>query len=206
MPGMNFPSATIEKAVEQLSRFPGVGSKSALRMTLFILRSNEDLVRELAGALVDLKTKTRFCAKCGNISEQEYCTICSSVNRNKQIVCVVKDFQDIIAIENTGQYNGVYHVLGGLISPMEGVGPSDIRIEELLQRVDEEQIEEVIMALSANMEGDTTVFYISKRLVESGVRISSIARGIAVGGELEYADEITLGRSITQRVPYSGKS
>jgi len=199
---MNFPSATIEKAVEQLSRFPGVGKKSALRMTLFILRSEKHVAAELAKAIVDLKEKTSYCTRCGNIAESELCSICSSVNRSQEVICVVKDFQDIIALENTGSYTGQYHVLGGLISPMQGVGPSDIRIEELIERVSRDNVKEVIMALSANMEGDTTEFYISKKLKDSNVSISSIARGISVGGELEYADEITLGRSIVNRVPY----
>jgi len=199
---MNFPSSTIEKAVDQLSRFPGVGKKSALRMTLFILRSEQHVAVELAQAIINLKEKTSFCTRCGNIAEGELCGICSSVNRSREIICVVKDFQDIIALENTGSYSGQYHVLGGLISPMQGIGPADIRIEEFIERLRQGEIKEVIMALSANMEGDTTEFYISKRIREFGVKISSIARGISVGGELEYADEITLGRSIVNRVPY----
>jgi len=199
---VNFPSNSIEKAVEQLSKFPGVGKKSALRMTLFLLRSDNSVAEALAQAIIDLKEKTQFCKTCGNISEAEICNICTSVNRNKGMLCVVRDFQDIIALENTGRYNGVYHVLGGLISPMQGVGPSDIRIDELVERVGKGEITEVILALNANMEGDTTEFYISKKLANVKVNISSLARGISVGGELEYADEITLGRSILNRVPY----
>jgi recombination protein RecR len=199
---MNYPSATIEKAVEQLSRFPGIGKKSALRMTLFLLRSSEEVGDEMAKAIVELQKNTKFCTICGNISDQEECSICRSVNRNQEVICVVKDFQDVIALENTGQYSGLYHVLGGLISPMQGIGPSDIRIDSLIKRVEERNAKEIIMALSASMEGDTTAFYIGKRLKDLQVNISSIARGISVGGELEYADEITLGRSIRNRVPY----
>jgi len=203
---VNFPSNSIENAVEQLSKFPGVGKKSALRMTLFLLRSDLSIAEALSQAILDLKQNTRFCVVCGNISEQEKCSICNSVNRNRELLCVVRDFQDIIALENTGRYNGVYHVLGGLISPMQGVGPSDIRIGELLERVSEGEIKEVVLALNANMEGDTTEFYISKKLASYDVNISSLARGISVGGELEYADEITLGRSILNRVPYHDPS
>lgn len=199
---VNFSSETIEKAVEQLSRFPGIGKKTALRMTLFLLKDKTDSVERMAQAMVDLKTKVVYCKTCGNVSEKEICGICSSVNRNKKMICVVKDFQDIISIENTGQFPGVYHVLGGVIAPMDGIGPDDLRINELLQRVDEDAVEELVFALSANMEGDTTAFYISRKLEGKNVRISAIARGIAVGGELEYADEITLGRSILNRVPY----
>lgn len=171
-------------------------------MTLFLLRSDISVAEALAQSIIDLKEKTRFCSICGNICESDICNICNSVNRKKDLLCVVRDFQDIIALENTGRYGGVYHVLGGLISPMQGIGPSDIRIDELIQRVNEGEIKEVILALNANMEGDTTEFYISKKLKDANVNISSLARGISVGGELEYADEITLGRSILNRVPY----
>lgn len=197
-----FPSKTIEDAVKELSKFPGIGKKTATRLALFLLKSEQDSVERLATALVDLKTKTRFCKTCGNISESDLCRICSSHNRNKSVICIVQDFQDIIALENTGQYNGVYHVLGGLISPLEGIGPSDIAIDQLMARIDEEEVNEVVMAISATMEGDTTVFYISKLLKDKPINISVISRGISVGGELEYADEITLGRSIMNRVPY----
>ncbi|MCB9244844.1 MAG: recombination protein RecR [Flavobacteriales bacterium] len=199
---MNLPSSALEKVVEELSRFPGIGKKSALRMTLFLLRSDEQVVRSMTDAILAMKERTSFCSRCGNITEEELCRICTSVNRRQDTICVVRDFQDVIAIENTSRYNGLYHVLGGLISPMQGIGPSDIRIEQLLKRVETEPISELIMALSANMEGETTEFYISRKLDSSKVQISSIARGISVGGELEYADEITLGRSIVNRVPY----
>lgn len=198
-----FPSKTIENAVDELSRFPGIGKKTATRLALFLLKSNQESVEKLAQAIIDLKTKTRFCETCGNISESERCRICDSHNRNKQVICIVQDFQDIIAIENTGQYNGVYHVLGGLISPLEGIGPDDIAIPALMDRIGKEEINEVVLAISATMEGDTTAFYISKLLKDKHVRVSVISRGISVGGELEYADEITLGRSITNRVPYT---
>lgn len=202
---MIFPSKTIEEAVNELSRFPGIGKKTAIRMAIHLLKKDEKDVTRLAEAIVRLKTHTTFCKTCGNISEKEICTVCSSVNRNKSLICVVRDFQDIIAIENTGQYNGVYHVLNGLISPLDGVGPDDLRIEPLLQRVRALESPELIFALSANMEGDTTSFYISKKLSDHPVKISVISRGIAVGGELEYADEITLGRSIQNRTPYSSR-
>ena len=203
---VNFSSSTIEKAVEQLSRFPGIGKKTALRMTLFLLKDKPEHVEMLAGAMVDLKTKVKFCSTCGNITESELCNICTSVNRNKKLICVVKDFQDIISIENTGQFNGVYHVLGGVIAPMEGIGPDDLAISELLNRIKNEGVEELVFALSANMEGDTTTFYIARKVEGLNLKMSAIARGIAVGGELEYADEITLGRSILNRVPYALKS
>jgi recombination protein RecR len=200
---VNFSSDTIEKAVEQLSRFPGIGKKTALRMTLFLLKDKPENVERMASILVDLKTKVKFCSQCGNITESDICGICLSVNRNKKLICVVKDFQDIISIENTGQFNGVYHVLGGVIAPMDGVGPDDLTISELIIRIEKEGVEELVFALSANMEGDTTAFYIARKVESFSLKISAIARGIAVGGELEYADEITLGRSILNRVPYA---
>ncbi|MFT5513817.1 MAG: recombination protein RecR [Bacteroidia bacterium] len=200
---VNFSSETIEKAVEQLSRFPGIGKKTALRMTLFLLKDKTENVERMSSILIDLKTKVKFCGNCGNITEVELCNICTSINRNKKLICVVKDFQDIISIENTGQFNGVYHVLGGVIAPMDGVGPDDLTIGELIGRIKEENVEELVFALSANMEGDTTAFYIARKVEGMNLKMSAIARGIAVGGELEYADEITLGRSILNRVPYA---
>lgn len=202
---MNFPSDTIASAVEQLSRFPGIGKKTALRMTLFLLKQSQEEVDRMTVAMGNLKSKVQYCVTCGNVSDKEICTICASPKRNKQLMCVVRDFQDIMSIENTGQFTGVYHVLGGVISPLEGIGPDDIRIKELLERVDSESVEELLLALSANMEGDTTAFYIARKLENKPVTISAIARGIAVGGELEYADEITLGRSIINRTPYRGQ-
>lgn len=202
---MIFPSKTIEEAVNELSRFPGIGKKTAIRMAIHLLKGDEKNVEKLAEAIINLKKNTHFCTICGNISEKDICSICASVNRKKEIICVVKDFQDIMAIENTGQYNGVYHVLNGLISPIEGIGPDDIRIDALMERIRSIKSPELIFALSANMEGDTTAFYISRKLGDTDVRITALSRGIAVGGELEFADEITLGRSIQNRTPYSIK-
>ncbi|MBI1307973.1 MAG: recombination protein RecR [Bacteroidetes bacterium] len=203
---MNYPSETIANAVEQLSRFPGVGKKTALRLVLYLLRQNPEDVKRMSEAMNRLKTDVKYCEVCGNISDQPKCRICLSPRRDASVVCVVRDFQDIMAIENTGQYSGVYHVLGGVISPLEGIGPDEIRIAELIERVDKGEISEVLLALSANMEGDTTSFYIARKLETKPVKISAIARGISVGGELEYADEITLGRSIMQRIPYRSDS
>ena len=200
---MNFNSKVLESAVNELSRFPGVGKKTALRMVVHLLKTDRSVVNKLAQSLLELKEKIGKCSICGNISEANVCTICNAVNRQKSIVCVVRDFQDVLALENTGQYNGVYHVLGGLISPMDGIGPEDINITALLTRVEKGEIAEIIMALSATMEGDTTAFYISKILTDYNLQFSSISRGIAVGGELEFADEITLGRSIKDRVPFN---
>lgn len=199
---MNFTSKVVENAVNELAKFPGIGKKTALRMVIYLLKSDTPVVNKLTDALTGLKEKVKKCTVCGNITEGEICSICQSVNRNKEVVCVVRDFQDIIAIDNTGQYNGVFHVLGGLISPVDGVGPDDLNINALIDRVNSQGVSEIIMALSATMEGDTTAFYISKVLEHTNVRFSAISRGIAVGGELEFADEITLGRSIRDRVPF----
>ena len=201
---MNFPSHLIEQAVNELARFPGVGKKSALRMVLFLLRQSPDEVSRLSSSLSTLRNEIKFCNRCNNVSDENICRICNSVNRNKKILCVVEDLRDVMAIENTGQFNGLYYVLGGLISPMDGIGPEALNIDKLLARIAEENIEELLIALSATMEGDTTTFYLSKRLRESPVKLTTISRGIAVGGELEYADEVTLGRSIMNRIPYSG--
>lgn len=200
---MNFNSKVLESAVNELSRFPGVGKKTALRMVVHLLKTDKLIVNKLAQSLLELKEKICNCSICGNISEAAVCHICNSVNRNKSLVCVVRDFQDILALENTGQYNGVYHVLGGLISPMDGIGPDEINLKLLIYRVKQGDINEIIMALSATMEGDTTAFYISKILAEFNLKFSAISRGISVGGELEFADEITLGRSIKDRVPFN---
>lgn len=201
---MNFPSHLIEQAVNELARFPGVGKKSALRMVLYLLRQSPDEVSRLSSSLSTLRNEIKFCSRCNNVSDENICRICNSVNRNKKILCVVEDLRDVMAIENTGQFNGLYYVLGGLISPMDGIGPEALNIDKLLARIAEENIEELLIALSATMEGDTTTFYLSKRLRESPVKLTTISRGIAVGGELEYADEVTLGRSIMNRIPYSG--
>jgi recombination protein RecR len=200
---MNFSSKAVESAVNELSKLPGVGKKTALRLVIYLLKSEESYVNKLGDSIMKLKTDVVFCSVCGNISEGSVCNICASVNRDQTVICVVKDFQDIMAIENTGQYNGVYHVLGGVISPLDGIGPDDLSINGLIERIGKQLVTEVILALSANMEGDTTAFYISKLLMPLKVRISAISRGISVGGELEYADEITLGRSIKDRVNYN---
>ncbi|MFN4973416.1 MAG: recombination mediator RecR, partial [Bacteroidota bacterium] len=200
---MNYPSQLIEDAVNELSKFPGVGKKSAMRMVLFLLKQKEQDATRLGEAIIKLRSQIQYCKRCGNISDAEQCNICSNPKRNQQLICVVEDLRDVIAIENTQQFNGTYHVLNGLISPMNGVGPDTLNIESLLQRVQAEQTQEVILALSATMEGDTTGFYLSKKLAPTGVKVSTISRGIAIGGELEYADEITLGRSIALRTVYS---
>lgn len=203
---MNFSSRLLENAVNEFSKLPGVGQKTALRLVLHLLNQSSQEVENLSDALTRLKREIRYCKVCGNISDSELCGVCSANKRDRSLVCIVEDTRDIMAIENTNQYNGVYHVLGGLISPMDGVGPSDLNIERLVERVKTGEIEEVILALSATMEGDTTIFYIFKKLKDLPVKISTIARGIAFGGEIEYADEITLARSIATRVPYGVES
>jgi recombination protein RecR len=199
---MHFSSKTIEKAVEALSGFPGVGKRSALRMVMHLLRRPNTEVEALSEALVQLKTQLMQCSVCCNISDTPICNICSSVNRQHQTICVVEDIMDVMAIENTGQYNGVYHVLGGLISPIDGVGPEDLNLDALINRLEGDAVQEIIIALNANVEGDTTAFYIARRLQNSSVKLSTISKGISVGSELEYTDEITLGRSLIARVPY----
>lgn len=193
-------SNLINKAVEQLSRFPGVGKKSALRMALFLLKRSEGDTVVLSDALLKMRTQIQYCNQCFNLSDAPLCNVCSSPSKDASIVCIVKDFQDVIAIENTGQYHGLFHVLGGLISPVDGVGPSDVKIPELLNRVKENNIKEAVIALSSTLEGDTTEYYIAKKLSDLGVKVSTLSKGIAVGGELEYADEITLARSIKNRI------
>lgn len=204
---MQYPSKIIEKAVEEISRLPGIGKKTALRLALHLLREAEEDTISLAGALVDLRTKTLYCQSCHNISDAPVCGICHSHRRDRSIICVVENPQDVIAIENTSQYQGLYHVLGGVISPIEGVGPGDLRLDSLVSRVAEAEkenpVKEIILALSPTMEGDTTSFYITRKLSPHGVKVSTIARGVPVGGELEYTDEITLGRSILSRISYN---
>jgi recombination protein RecR len=199
---MNFSSKLLENAVNEFSSLPGIGQKTALRLVLHLLNQPQSEVEKFSNSLLILKRDIRYCNECHNISDHEICEICSSVKRDKSLICVVEDTRDVMAIENTGQYQGGYHVMGGLISPMDGIGPSDLNIESLVKRVNEGGIKEVILALSATMEGDTTIFYLYKKLKDAGISISTIARGIAFGGELEYVDEITLGRSIATRVPY----
>jgi len=199
---MNFSSKLLENAVNEFSRLPGIGHKSALRLVLHLLNQSEADVNRFSEALNQLKSKIKYCVKCHNISDNELCEICISPKRDKSIICVVEDTRDVMAIENTNQFQGVYHVLGGLISPMDGIGPNDLRIDQLLDRLKNDGAQEIILALSATMEGDTTIFYLYKKIKDFNLKISTIARGIAFGGELEYVDEVTLGRSIVTRIPY----
>ncbi|MCR9153667.1 MAG: recombination mediator RecR [Bacteroidetes bacterium] len=199
---MDFSSKYLEKAVLEISGLPGIGRKTALRLALHLLRQEETAVEALSESLMDLKKKVKRCQSCGNLSDRERCEICENVKRDQSLVCVVEDIRDVMAIENTGQYKGVYQVIGALISPMDGVGPSDLNLQSLLTKVEEGQVQEVILALSGTMEGETTGFYIYKKLKDQGIKLSSIARGIAVGDQLEYTDELTLARSIQHRLPY----
>jgi recombination protein RecR len=198
---LDYPSKLIEDAVNQISKLPGIGKKSALRLVLHLIKQKEENTFLLTESLNKLRTGIQFCSVCHNISDGDICTICASHKRDKSLVCVVEDANDVMAIENTAQFNGVYHVLGGVISPINGVGPSDLKIESLVSRLNNRQteIKELILALSPTMEGDTTSFYIHKRIKDLSVRVSVIARGVPVGGNLEYADEISLGRSIIGR-------
>lgn len=202
---MEFPSKLIEEAVNQISKLPGIGRKTALRLVLHLIKDRPESTVALTEALNNLRAQIRFCKFCFNISDSDVCTICTSHKRERSIVCVVEDTRDVMAIENTAQYTGLYHVLGGVISPINGIGPGELKIEPLIERLTsgQSQIKEVILALSPTMEGDTTAFYINKRIKDLPVRISVIARGVPVGGDLEYADEITLGRSILGRTLFS---
>lgn len=199
---MNFSSKLIDNAVNQFSSLPGIGKKTALRLVLHLLKQESPEVDAFGNAFIKMRNEIKYCSNCHNISDAALCEICSNLNRNHSIICVVEDIRDVIAIESTNQFNGTYHLLGGIISPMEGIGPKDLNIETLINRVSGGEVKEIIMALSTTMEGDTTNFYLYKRLKDFNLTISTIARGIAVGDELEYADEITLGRSILQRTPY----
>lgn len=200
---MEYPSKLVEEAVLEISKLPGIGKKTALRLVLHLLKEDEESTLMLSESLTNLRTRIKYCRHCHNISDEDVCSICQSHRRNPSIICVVEDTRDVLAIENTSQYQGLYHVLGGVISPVAGVGPTDLQIESLLSRVKSSgNVQELIFALSPTMEGDTTAFYISKKLKETSVKISTIARGIPIGGDLEYADEITLGRSILSRTLY----
>ena len=196
-----YPSTLLEKAVQEFSKLPGIGRKTALRLSLFLLRQDTDSVDAFGEAMVRLKHDVRYCSVCHNISDTDVCPICADHRRDGSLICVVENIQDVMAVENTQQFNGLYHALGGIISPMDGIGPSDIEIDSLVSRVEKGGVSEVILALSSTMEGDTTNFYISRRLAHTGVKLSVIARGISVGDELEYTDEVTLGRSILNRTP-----
>ena len=201
---MEFPSKLLEQAVDEMSRLPGIGKRTALRLVLHLLKQPEDQTVHLAKALTTLKEGVKFCENCHNLSDSKICSLCSSPKRETELVCVVEDVRDVMAIENTGQFRGLYHVLGGKISPMDGVGPNQLTISSLVEKVKQGKIQELIFALGSTMEGDTTNFYIFRQLSGFPVKISTIARGISVGDELEYADEITLGRSILNRVPFEG--
>lgn len=194
-----YPSQLLERAVGEFSKLPGIGRKTALRLVLHLLRQPAEDVEKLANALAEVRNDIKYCQVCHNISDTDICQICSDSRRDKSTVCVVENIQDVMAIENTQQYNGLYHVLGGIISPMDGIGPNDIEIDSLIDRVEQGDIKEVIMALSSTMEGDTTNFFISRKLSGLPIKISVIARGISVGDELEYTDEVTLGRAIINR-------
>ena len=201
-----YPSALFERAVGEFSKLPGIGRKTATRLVLHILRQPTGDVENFAGAMTQLKKEVKYCKDCYGISDTEVCPICANPLRDHSTVCVVENIQDIMAVENTMQFKGVYHVLGGVISPMDGISPSDLQIESLVARVAEGGIKEIILALSPTMEGDTTNFYIFRKLAAYDVKLSVIARGISVGDELEYTDEVTLGRSIVNRTPFTGKS
>lgn len=199
---MEFSSKLLEKSVNEIAQLPGIGKRTALRLVLHLLKQPSEQTHYLSQALTTMRDDVKFCKNCHNISDVEVCEICSNASRNHKIICVVEDIRDVMAIENTNQFKGIYHVLGGKISPIDGVGPSQLNISTLVNKVKMGVIDEIIFALSSTMEGDTTNFYVYKQLKEFNVKTSTIARGIAVGDELEYADEVTLGRSIVQRVPF----
>lgn len=203
---MNFPSKVLEKAVEEISGLPGIGKKSALRLALHLLRQPQSQGLALGNALQKLVTDIKYCQECHNFSDEDICEICSNTKRSDEILCIVEDVRDVMAIENTSKFNGKYLVLGGKISPMEGIGPNQLNISSIEKKLNEGNVKELIFALSATMEGDTTAYYLYKKFKEFPITFSSIARGIAVGDELEYADEISLGRSIVNRLPYNEKS
>ena len=197
-----YPSKLLENAVNEFAKLPGIGRKSALRLVLHLLRQNVEDVNTFGNSLIELRNEIKHCKVCYNISDTEVCKICANPSRNESVLCVVENIRDVMSVENTQQFNGLYHVLGGIISPMDGIGPADLEIESLLKRVEKGEITEVILALSTTMEGDTTNFYIFRKLKEQNIKLSTLARGVSIGDELEYTDEITLGRSLTNRVPY----
>lgn len=200
-----YPSALLQRAIDEFSKLPGIGSKTALRLVLHLLKQDEESVEAFSSAILKLKKEVKYCKVCHNLSDTDVCSICSNPRRDAATVCVVENIRDVMAIEDTMQYNGVYHVLGGIISPMDGIGPKDLQIDSLTERVKAGDIREVILALSATMEGETTCFYIFRKLENLGVKISTIAKGVAIGDELMYADEVTLGRSIVNRTVYTGR-
>jgi recombination protein RecR len=197
-----YPSRLLENAVNEFAKLPGIGRKSALRLVLFLLRQDKDDVEIFGNSLIQLRNEIKHCKKCHNISDTDICHLCSNHSRDGSVICVVENIRDVLSVENTNQFKGLYHVLGGIISPMDGIGPSDLEIDSLVERVENENISEVILALSTTMEGDTTNFYIFRKLKEKGVKVTMLARGVSVGDELEYTDEITLGRSLVNRVNY----
>lgn len=199
-----YPSILLEKAVEEFAKLPGIGRKTAMRLVLHLLREDTASVESFGNALITLKHEVKYCKVCHNISDTDVCGICSNPSRDSTIICVVENIRDVMAVENTQQYTGLYHVLGGVISPMDGVGPSDLQIDSLVERVREGNVKEIILALSSTMEGDTTNFYIFRKLAGFDVKLTVIARGISIGDELEYTDEVTLGRSIVNRVAFTG--
>lgn len=199
---MNFPSRLIEDAVNEFSRLPGIGRKTALRLVLYLLRQPHEHSQHFGEAIIRMRNEIKFCMQCHNVADAELCDICASNKRDQSLICVVESLRDVMAIENTNHFNGVYHVLGGIISPMDGIGPEDLEINSLIERVKAHEVHEIIMALSPTMEGDTTIFYISRKLAPFNIRLTAISRGISVGSELEYTDEITLARALLNRMPY----
>ena len=199
---MNIPSKYLEDLVEHFSSLPGIGKKTALRLVLNLIKRDKGELMAFSGALADIKDNISSCKRCGNISDADYCSICSTPSRKQEVVCVVEDLRDVMAIESTEQFFGLYHVLGGVISPMEGIGPADLNIDDLVKRVEEEEIKEIILALSPSMEGDTTNFFLYRKLADKDVTITTLSRGVAVGAELHYTDELSLGRSIVNRLPF----
>ncbi len=199
---MNFSSKLIEDAVNEFSRLPGIGVKTALRLVLHLLKSHSDEVKKFGNTIIKMREDIKFCPKCYNVSDDDGCSICDNPSREHSVICLVESIRDVIAIENTNQYNGLYHVLGGVISPIDGIGPEHINVDSLIKRVETGDVKEIIMAISPTIEGDTTIFFLTNKLEEFNVKITTIARGISFGGELEYADELTLARSIVTRLPY----
>jgi recombination protein RecR len=198
---MQLPSSLLESAVNEFSRLPGIGKKTALRLVLHLLKQDVAEVLQFGDTITKMRQDIRFCQRCANISDADICTICANSSRNQHLICVVENIRDVIAIESTQQYNGTYHVLGGIISPLDGIGPDQLSIEPLVQRIQNENTEELMFALNPNIQGDTTIYYIQKKIQQFNCKVTTIARGIAFGGELEYADEMTLARSITNRLP-----
>ncbi len=199
---MEFPSKLIENGVQAFASLPGIGKKTALRLVIHLLQEDEDLSKKISEAIFRLRTEIKYCNQCGNVSDEELCSICIDKSRKHDLICVVENFRDVLAIENTGHFRGVYHILGGLISPLDGIGPEKLNIQSLINRIRNGEAQEIIMALNPTIEGDTTLFYLSKQLSEFPLTITTLARGVAFGGELEFVDEVTLARSIQSRRPY----